>query len=257
LPPIFFGPSVQPLYGFLEAPRTRPRKTGVLLLYPGVQEYMRAHWAFRSLANGLAERGFPVLRFDYRGVGDSAGEPERTTFESCVDDACIAAEELREAMAVERVALIGMRLGAAIAARAAMKLPFVQRVLLWTPVVSGQGYLAELEYMDQAMRLRLLHAAPRPSDELAGYRFPPDVRRSIERIDLRDFPPGHARRFDILAQFEAQETRELCEALRGGGHTVLNVAISDSGEPANFPDAALLAQGAITTLVARMDESER
>jgi len=279
MPPVFFGPSARPLYGVFESPGTRASKTGVLLLYPGVHEYVRAHWAFRSLASELAARGFPVLRFDYHGVGDSAGEPEATTFEACVDDACIAAGELREVAAVGDVVLIGMRLGAAVALRAGEKLPFVRRVLLWNPIVDGRAYIDELEHMDRAMRLRLLHPLRHPADELAGYRFPAEVRRSIERVDLRETGAVGPRRMEIFAEsispgrcascelkgairtappsLEALPPEcALCEALGRRGHRVLTHAIGDSGGPPAFPDAALLAQSAICTLVEQIAEAE-
>ncbi len=252
---LFFGPSAQQLYGVLESPAARPRKTGVLLLYPGVQEYMRAHWAFRSLAGGLAARGFPVLRFDYRGTGDSSGEPESTTFEACVDDARVAAEELRDAGMVQEVAMIGMRLGAAIALRAATKLAYVRRVSLWNPVVSGRDYLVELEQMDRALRLQLLHPLRAPGGELAGYRFPSAVRESIERVDLRDEPNApRAKRVAIFTEEMAshEATRALATALERAGHAVESHAMKSS-EPQAFPDAALLAQEAIRTLVAHAE----
>lgn len=286
MPAFFFGPSARPLYGVLEAPasrapgaRARTRPTGVLLLYPGVHEYLRAHWAFRSLAAGLAARGFPVLRFDYRGTGDSWGDPDATTFEGCVDDARIAADELREAAGVAEVLLLGMRLGAAVALHAAAELPFVRRVLLWNPVVRGRDYVAELEHMDAAMRLRLLHPLRRPPDELAGYPFPPAVRRSLESVDLRHSVAGPVRRMEIFAESISPERCArcelrgavraaplpplgslstectLCEALGRAGHAVSPHAIPHSSGPSAFPDAALLAQGAVSTLVAETDES--
>lgn len=255
---LFFGPSTQQLYGVLESPSGRPRKTGVLLLQPGLQEYMRSHWAFRSLGGALAARGFPTLRFDYRGTGDSAGEPEATSFEACVDDARVAAEELRDAGMVQDVTLIGMRLGAAIALRAAQKLAFAKRLLLWNPIVTGRAYLAELEQMDRALRLQLLHGLRGPEGELAGYRFPAPVRDSIARLDLeRDFDAKPPRRIEIF--IESADTppaiAALAASLERAGHTMKSHRVASS-EPAAFPDAALLAQEAIRALVARAEAAE-
>ena len=68
--PFFFGPSAQPRFGLLHPPAgERARRAGVLLCYPGVQEYNISHWAFRKLAGLLARAGFPVLRFDWAGTG--------------------------------------------------------------------------------------------------------------------------------------------------------------------------------------------
>src|SRR5215217_413896 len=76
--PLYFGSSQKPLYGVYHPPKSQPgrpvRTTGVVLCYPLGQEYMRAHRAFRQLATLLTKSGFPVLRFDYYGTGDSGGD---------------------------------------------------------------------------------------------------------------------------------------------------------------------------------------
>jgi uncharacterized protein len=254
--PTFFGPSTQPLYGVLDAPATRARKAGVLLLYPGSHEYDRAHWAFRALAAALSARGFAVLRFDYRGVGDSAGDPGSTTFEACVEDAQVAARELLDTTRVQRVTAIGMRLGAAVAMHACETLSFVNHVFLWNPVIDGRTHLGELEFMDRAMRLRLLHPFRRANGELAGLRFPEHVRRSVERIDLCAPGAPCARGVELFAEADSPESAALRDSLARRGHPPIVHTISDSGKLAAFPDAALLAQGAISSLVARMDEIE-
>jgi exosortase A-associated hydrolase 1 len=48
--------------------------TGLLLVTGGSQTRFGSHRMYERLAKALAERGFPSLRFDRRGVGDSAGE---------------------------------------------------------------------------------------------------------------------------------------------------------------------------------------
>src|SRR5262245_41582517 len=113
--PFFFGRERR-LYGALhEAPGT-PRGTGVLLCYPGVQEYNVTHWAFRKLAGLLARDGFQVLRFDYSCTGDSQGDVRDGRLEHWVEDIAMAADELKDAGGVRKVSLVGLRLGAMLAA---------------------------------------------------------------------------------------------------------------------------------------------
>jgi exosortase A-associated hydrolase 1 len=50
-----------------------PRR-GVVLVVGGPQYRVGSHRQFVLLARALAEAGIPVLRFDYRGMGDSDGE---------------------------------------------------------------------------------------------------------------------------------------------------------------------------------------
>jgi exosortase A-associated hydrolase 1 len=56
-----------------------PAGRGVLVVVGGPQYRVGSHRQFTLLARHLAERGVPVLRFDYRGMGDSEGDAR--TFE--------------------------------------------------------------------------------------------------------------------------------------------------------------------------------
>ncbi len=63
----------QSLVGILSG-AGRPAERGVLVVVGGPQYRVGSHRQFTLLARYLAERGVPVLRFDYRGMGDSDGE---------------------------------------------------------------------------------------------------------------------------------------------------------------------------------------
>ena len=49
------------------------RTTGMLMVTGGTELRSGAHYGMARLAAAVAERGFPVFRFDRRGVGDSEG----------------------------------------------------------------------------------------------------------------------------------------------------------------------------------------
>ena len=70
--PFYFGDSEEALYGVYHSPQGEHRDEGVVLCAPFGQEAMRTHRALRQLATLLTKRGYHVLRFDYRGTGDSA-----------------------------------------------------------------------------------------------------------------------------------------------------------------------------------------
>lgn len=61
-----------PLVGVLHRPAA-PCRRGVLLVVGGPQYRVGSHRQFILLARALALSGTPVLRFDYRGMGDSGG----------------------------------------------------------------------------------------------------------------------------------------------------------------------------------------
>src|SRR5262249_38068900 len=69
-------------------------------------------------ARAVAARGIPVLRFHARGHGDSAGSSADVTLETLVEDAQAAADAARERTGRGRVAWLGVRMGAIVAALA-------------------------------------------------------------------------------------------------------------------------------------------
>src|SRR5581483_1362674 len=133
--PLFFGDSKRRLYGVLQEPVGNARETGVVLCYPAPQEYHMTHWAFRRLAALLAKAGFPALRFDYSCTGDSSGSAHAASPEAWAQDVAAAAAELKDLTGVRKVALLGMRFGAAVATRAVATLGLkVSHLVLWEPV---------------------------------------------------------------------------------------------------------------------------
>ena len=63
------------LYGVLSLPPFAAQaQRGVVLVVGGPQYRVGSHRQFTLLARELAQQGVPVLRFDYRGMGDSEGE---------------------------------------------------------------------------------------------------------------------------------------------------------------------------------------
>src|SRR5262249_18266394 len=140
--PLFFGTGARKLYGVCHpaSPGTAPggRSRGVLLCYPGVQEYNVSHSAFRKLATMLSRSGLHVLRFDYFGTGDSSGGMGTGSPEEWVADIRTAAAELSDLCGMPALSIVGFRLGAALAARAVSEGLAVQDLVLWDPVVVGR-----------------------------------------------------------------------------------------------------------------------
>jgi alpha/beta superfamily hydrolase len=80
------------------------------------------------IARALTDSGIAVLRFDFTGLGESAGDFGRTTFSSNVDDLVAAAAYLRTRHAAPSL-LIGHSLGGAAVLAAASRIPEVRGVV--------------------------------------------------------------------------------------------------------------------------------
>lgn len=142
--PFFFGSSEASLYGVYHPAAGTSRNAAVVLCYPFGQEAMRCHRAYRQLAYLLTQKGFHVLRFDYRGTGDSSGEMENTSAEDWLQDINTAIDELVGMTGVRDVSVVGLRLGAVAAERACATRSDIARLVMWDPLLSGAAYLQEL-----------------------------------------------------------------------------------------------------------------
>ncbi|QDL36593.1 hydrolase 1, exosortase A system-associated [Rhodoferax sediminis] len=101
------------LVGILSRPEL-PEQTGVVVIVGGPQYRAGSHRQFVLLSRALAAAGYPVLRFDYRGMGDSTGT--QRDFEAVSADIAAAIEALKQRVpAVRQVALWGLCDGASAA----------------------------------------------------------------------------------------------------------------------------------------------
>lgn len=85
--------------------------TGVLMVTGGTQTRIGSHRMYERLAKRLSEAGFPCLRYDRRGVGDSEGE-ESDWRDSGPDIEVAAAGLRRECPHIERLIGFGLCDGA-------------------------------------------------------------------------------------------------------------------------------------------------
>lgn len=129
------------LFAFLHRP-DGPCRGGAVLCAPLAEEKLWSHRVFVSFARDLAARGFAVLRFDYRGEGDSDRPFEQSDLQTRLEDTAAAIDELkRQVPELRQVTLVGLRLGATIAAAVAAQRDDVDRLVLWDPVTDGADYM--------------------------------------------------------------------------------------------------------------------
>ncbi len=104
--PLFIDCQGERLLGILH-PATAAADTGLLLVVGGPQYRVGSHRQFVLLARDLAAAGIPVLRFDYRGMGDSSGAAR--DFEAVGEDIAAAIDcFLSEVDGLQKIVLWGL-----------------------------------------------------------------------------------------------------------------------------------------------------
>jgi pimeloyl-ACP methyl ester carboxylesterase len=167
----YFGDREGPLFGLYHPPSgPTVRDAAVLLCYPIGHEQIVSHRAFTQLAIRLAAAGFPVMRFDFYGCGDSAGACEDGTPARWRRDIAAALGSLRLRSACPAVVVAGCRLGATLAAIVAAERQDITSMVLWDPIVEGAAYVDELALRHDDM-LRHTHVAARSAAPAARHEF--------------------------------------------------------------------------------------
>jgi pimeloyl-ACP methyl ester carboxylesterase len=170
---------------------------GVVVCPPLAQEHVRSHGALRQLALSLARAGHHVLRFDWFGVGDSAGSLDQATLTRFREDLAAAIEELVDRTGVRAYSLFAVRLGAAVALTTRPASSPV-RLVLWDPVVHGADYLRgqralHESLLDDANRFwQPSHGLRATPGELVGFRYGLPLLEELRDLDLRRADVGHA-----------------------------------------------------------------
>jgi alpha/beta superfamily hydrolase len=160
-----------------------------VLLCPGLnRDLVDAHHALRMLGNDLAAAGYPTMRLDYPGIGDSADpagdDPFAVEYWSAWQQSLHAALDwLRATTGARHVVLCGLRIGATLASLVAEKRDDVKALILLAPVLKGRTYIQQLHMQ---ARLQRQHAPPLTSGlEFYDVRFGAETVDLISAVDLR------------------------------------------------------------------------
>jgi len=251
--PLYFGSAKRRLFGVYAPPRAAgATASAALLCYPWGQEYLRAHRSMRQLANMLRCAGRHVMRFDYFGSGDSAGDSADVTLRGCEEDIEMAMEELLDTSGATRVVLIGLRLGATLATRVAVrKGKAVEALMLWEPVVTGSEYLEEAAAL---ARLSKCASHPRPpidatagGYDVLGFPLTKALADEIRAVDLLQFVPSFPKRTKLITSAPRASHAELRACLDQAART--DVAIEHIESLFAWQQQQGLGAGAVPTKV--------
>lgn len=198
-------------------PAATPHAAGDILVVPPFAEEMNRCRAMLSLqARALAAIGVGTLIVDPYGTGDSAGDFIDGSWSLWRDD-------LRGALAWLRArgrgcgSLLGVRLGAIMAAELAQQDGRIEHLLFWQPVLNGKQFqtqflririAAELEQPDRIKttgELRAL-AAKGEAVEVSGYKIGPQLSLELDQVALASAAQLGASRVDWFEVLTAADS---------------------------------------------------
>lgn len=155
---------------------------GVLLCTGLSQDAGNAHRPLRQLANSLAEAGYPAVRFDYPGTGDSMELDGREPWQAWQTSIHDAADWMRANAGVRHVVLVGVRIGAMLSALVAQQRDDVAGLVLLEPILRGRSYISQL-----SVEARLRSGASGDSAspiEVGELKLEPESIRMMQAVDL-------------------------------------------------------------------------
>lgn len=238
----WFGPDDRPRFGWLYRPdKPAANGVGIVIVPPFGREDICAHRTLRHLAEDVARAGFMALRFDLDGTGDSAGDdtdPDRIeSWIASIQDAC----ELVHGNGARQLVMIGVRLGATLAALAAQRRIDVAALVAFNAVVRGKTYLRELRALQMAMNLQ---PSPTPckddGQETNGFLLNAQACEALKRLDLAALPKP-ALSVWLLERDDMPARDELAGHLHASGCDVVSRRISGYVNMMDSPHANRIA----------------
>jgi pimeloyl-ACP methyl ester carboxylesterase len=230
LVPLYFGPQ-DGLFGVLnEADGTTGR--GVLICAPLGYENVIYHRQLAILARRIAAKGTPTLRFDWPGCGDSAGDDlDPDLIPRSLASVQTAVDALRDHAEVEHVDIVGLRIGATLAASIIGRTEHAGSLALWDPFPTGTAYLRNLRAFERLARKSSAWTKDDSYESAAGFRLSRETVAALESLDLLQCDFGSPRRV-FLGHRDGSAATKVAERLAAQGHDVTTAALEGLREVA-------------------------
>lgn len=197
--------------------------SGVVIVPPFGWDDICSYRPLRSLARNLASKGFPTLRFDLPGTGDSSGSAlDQKLISAWIQSVQDAVAELKAVTGVQSVSILGVRLGAMLALASASAGMQADNLILWGASANGSAFLRELrafrnlevsEYAEGEV------PPPQPIDglEVAGFLLSRETESTLEALKLQNLASMTNRRVLLLSRDNFPHDKMLVQALEKAG----------------------------------------
>lgn len=218
--PICFNSTV----GWLHEPEQGAHRLdrAVVIASPHGFEELSSRRTLRMLGERLAAAGVTALRFDWSGEADALGDscdPDRLT--AWRGDLLAALDLVKRASGASDLAVVGLRLGALMAADLGGRHDDVTRVALLAPPPSGRGYVRELRALARVMAPAVAAGdAPFSGVSVAGFRTSRDTMNALSAWCFSDLTAPPAPQARIVAPENALGANVAARRLEALGTSV-------------------------------------
>lgn len=175
-----------PLFGWHHAAHVSGPAVGargtVVICPPLFDEQIVGYQCVRLLATRLAEAGFGVIRFDYLGTGESAGD---LSINNLVDEwrtNIAAAVAYARDLANGPVIAVGLRMGATLLSEQLPTLGELGALVLWDPFANGATFVRREQAL-QLMTTQDESISPVGVD-VPGFLLPQPLVRDLRQVQL-------------------------------------------------------------------------
>ncbi len=254
--PLYLHDGGDPVFGIFHAPaQGAGGDTAVLICPPFGWDETCSYRSRRDWAQHLADDGFPCLRIDLPGTGDSGGSPhdaDRLAAWTAAIGSAVA--ELRARTGCTRIVAIGIGLGGLLICDAISHGAAIDDVVLWAAPSRGRTLLRELRTFASLEDSELV---PPPDEVLApsvtaegeiwvgGFVLTPETAAALEALDVSrlSFPDGLPRRALLLGRDGIAVDKRLRERIEAAGTSVTLSAGDGYGEMMARPHDAVSPTG--------------
>ena len=245
---LYFASGERKIFGWYHSSTRAEKKNCIAVIcHPLGYEYTHSHRPVRHLADQLADSGIPTLRFDYDATGDSPGDDLAPGRVACwLQDIRAAVVAARGLSGCDSVCLLGIRMGAALAARVACE-GVADHLVLWNPCINGRHYMREMKALaltgegdtDQEQGI-----------ESAGFTFLHETAEQLKAFNLLTLPFRRECAVLLVQRDDIEFDPGLENYLSGLGIDVTQVALPGYADMMVEAQYTVVPRAAIAAIVA-------
>lgn len=227
--PIVLSNENQKIFGIIHRPLNSQFSPAILMCHGLAGNKIGRYRSYVTAATELVKKGFTVLRFDYRGSGDSEGELSEMTLMGAVSDTLVGLNYLKQDPFVDsdRIGLFGRSFGGAVALLAASKFLDIKSIALWAPIYHTKEWEEKWKHMQASqVSQEKIDEFKRVNGQLLGKPFwteifAMDLSKTLSKLEKIPLLHIHGEKDAVVPINHAVKYREARNQAKGTTNFIL------------------------------------